>query len=66
MRILIAIPSMDQVPAQFAASLAMLRKTEETAVAFEISSLIYTARNTLALKAIEHKADYILWLDSDM
>ena len=66
MKILIAIPSMDQMPAQFTASLAMLRKTEETAVAFEISSLIYTARNNLAMKAIEHEADYILWLDSDM
>lgn len=66
MKVLIAVPSMDQVPAQFTASLAMLRKTEETSVAFEISSLVYTARNNLATSAIKHDVDYVLWLDSDM
>ena len=66
MRILIAVPCMDQVPAQFAASLATLRKTEETVVAFQISSLVYTARNELAKTAIQLNADFVLWLDSDM
>lgn len=66
MRILIAIPCMDQVPAQFAQSLATLNRVDETLVAFQISSLIYTARDELAKKAIELAADYVLWLDSDM
>lgn len=57
---------MDQVPAQFCQSLATLEKTGPTVVAFQVSSLIYTARNNLALMALEQEADYILWLDSDM
>ena len=67
MRTLIAIPSMDQVPAQFAASLAMLEKPKgETVVGFQIGSLIYEARNQLARQAIKMEADYVFWLDSDM
>lgn len=63
---LVCVPSMDQVPAQFAQSLACLQKVGQVAVAFQISSLVYTARNELAKKAIEMGADYVLWLDSDM
>lgn len=66
MSTLIAIPSMDEVPAVFAQALSMLEKVDETAVAFQIGSLIYTSRNALAKKAIEMDADYVLWLDSDM
>ena len=66
MKILIAIPSMDEVPSQFAHSLATLRKVEECAVTFQIGSLIYTSRDELAKKSIEMEADYIFWLDSDM
>lgn len=66
-KILIAVPCMDQVPAQFASSLAMLQKGANiTAVAFQISSLIWTSRDALATKAIQSEADYMLWLDSDM
>ena len=58
MRTLIAIPSMDQVPAQFAASLAMLEKPKgETVVGVQIGSLIYEARNQLARQAIKMEAD---------
>lgn len=66
MKTLICVPCMDSVPAQFAQSLACLEKEGQTAVAFQISSLIYTARNELAKKAIEMEADQVLWLDSDM
>lgn len=67
MKIFIAIPSMDQVPAQFAQSLATLNKVDgECLVSFQIGSLIYHSRDALARKAIECDADYILWLDSDM
>lgn len=66
MKVLIAVPCMDQVPAQFAQSLATLDKVGECGIAFQISSLIYTARNKLAMIAIEKECDYVLWLDSDM
>lgn len=57
---------MDQVPAQFCQSLAMLKKVDECAVAFQIGSLIYTSRDSLCKKAIKMGADYVFWLDSDM
>lgn len=66
MKTLIAVPAMDQVPTYFAQSLATLNRVGDTMVAFEIGSLVYTARNNLAKKAIELGADYVLWLDSDM
>lgn len=66
-KILIAIPCMDQVPAPFAQSLAMIQKTEDNvACAFQMGSLIYTSRNNLALQAMKTEFDYMLWLDSDM
>ena len=67
-KILIAIPCMDQVPAPFAQSLAMIRKPDNDSVAcaFQMGSLIYTSRNNLALQAMQLETDYVLWLDSDM
>ena len=66
MNILIAVPSMDSVPAVFAQSLSMLEKEGNCAVAFQVGSLIYHSRNDLAKKALEMGADYIMWFDSDM
>lgn len=66
MKILIAIPSMDTVPVQFASSLAMLQRTGDCSVAFQVGSLVYTARNDLAKAAIKSEADLVFWLDSDM
>lgn len=66
MKTLIAVPCMDQVPAQFAQSLATLKKVGPCVVAFQVGSLIYTSRNNLAALAIKNGVDYILWLDSDM
>lgn len=66
MKTLICVPCMDQVPALFAQSLAMLQKVDDTAVTFRIGSLIYMSRNMLAAKSIQMEADYVLWLDSDM
>ena len=68
MKILIAVPCMDQVPAPFAQSLAMLQKPEEAecSLAMQMGSLIYTSRNSLAQRAIQMDADYVFWLDSDM
>lgn len=66
MKTLIAVPCMDQVPAQFCQSLAMLKKVGECAIAFQVGSLIYTSRDNLSKKAVSMGADYIFWLDSDM
>ena len=66
LKVLIAVPSMDMVSARFAQSLAAIQKPCESAVAFQIGSLIYDARNKLVQQAIKYEADYIMWLDSDM
>ena len=66
MKVFIAVPCMDQVPAPFCQSLALLQKTGECTLAMQSGSLIYTSRNTLATNAIQMEADYVLWLDSDM
>lgn len=66
-KILICVPSMDQVAAGFAQSLAMLQKGgNETAVMFQVGSLVYDSRNKLAKQAIKMEADYTMWFDSDM
>lgn len=66
MKTLIAVPCMNQVAAEFAQSIACLNKVGDCACAFQIGSLVYESRNSLAKKAIEIEADYVLWLDSDM
>ena len=66
-KILICIPSGDLVASGFAQSLAMLKKgNNETAIMFQVGSLIYDARNKLAKQAIKMGADYTMWFDSDM
>ncbi len=65
-KILVAIPSMDTVPARFAQSLAMLQSVDDTKVMFNIGSLVYMSRETLCVHAVKMEADYMLWLDSDM
>lgn len=66
MKILIAVPCMDQVPAPFCQSLAQIQKVGECVLSMKSGSLIYTARNELATAAIQIEADYVFWLDSDM
>lgn len=65
-KILIAIPSMDTVPVQFALSLATLRRVGNPVISFKVGSLVYTARNDLAKMALDTEADFVFWLDSDM
>ena len=65
MKTLIAIPSMDQVPALFAQSLATLNRVGDCLVSFQMGSLVYDSRNALGKKAIQYDCDYVLWLDSD-
>ena len=66
MKVFIAVPSMEQVPALFAQSLALLQREEGTMLGWEVGSLVYNARNNLARQAIKAEADWVLWLDSDM
>lgn len=66
MKILIAVPCMDQVPAPFCQSLAQLQRIGECVLMMQSGSLIYTSRNDLATAAIQIDADYVFWLDSDM
>lgn len=66
MKVFIAVPSMDSVPALFCQSLALLQRAGDTMIGFEVGSLVYNARNNLARQAIKSEADYVLWLDSDM
>lgn len=66
MKILICVPSMDQVAAGFAQSLATLNKVGECAISFVCGSLVYDARNKLSRQALEFGADYTVWFDSDM
>lgn len=66
MKILIAVPCMDQVPAPFCNSLALLQKVGDCTLMMKSGSLIYTSRNALATAAIQTEADLVFWLDSDM
>lgn len=66
MKIFIAVPCMDQLPAPFAQSLATLNRVGDCMVGFQIGSLVYDSRNNLARRAIASEADMVLWLDSDM
>ena len=69
-KILIAVPCMDQLPAQFAHSLATLTSygIEDTTISiwFNLGSLIYTSRDQIAKKALLDEADLVMWFDSDM
>jgi hypothetical protein len=74
MKIMVAVPSHDQLPALFAYDLAQmmaytaanLPNDGSLALTFCTGTLIHTARNDLAKMAVEKGADLILWLDSDM
>lgn len=65
MKNLIAVPCMDNVSFKFAESLLALDK-QGAPVSFKPNSLVYDARNLLALYAIEQHYDNVLWIDSDM
>ncbi len=69
-KVLIAVPCMDQLPAQFAHSLATLTSygipDTKISVWFNLGSLIYSSRDQIAKKALADEADLIMWFDSDM
>lgn len=69
-KVLIAVPCMDQLPAQFAHSLASLTsygiEDVQISVWFNLGSLIYTSRDQIAKRALSDEADLVMWFDSDM
>ena len=66
MKVFIAVPSMDTIPALFAQSLALLKRECDVQIGWEVGSLVYHARNNLARQALKTDADWVLWLDSNM
>ena len=71
MRLLVAVPTVDYVPADFVKSLANLslrlgRERIPADVQIIGGTLVYIARNRLALRAIRDEYTHVLWLDSDM
>lgn len=62
---LIAVPCMDMVNTTFMCSLIDLEKPEGTVYTVTKNTLIYSARNMIAINAIRNGFDRVLWLDSD-
>jgi hypothetical protein len=70
-KLAILIPCRETVYSLFTASLVELIKTTTMAgidvhVIYDQSTILLTQRERLAQQALEIKADYALWLDSDM
>jgi hypothetical protein len=71
MKLLIAIPTKDQMPYQFVESLLNLTRRLDADgidydVAFQGGTLVYVGRDKLALKGISGDYTHMLWLDADM
>lgn len=75
MKVMVAIPCGATMPVEFVSSLIGLVSQKqmlkdkydvEIEVVFHTGSLVYEARNRLVKIAKDYKADFILWLDSDM
>lgn len=71
MKLLIGIPTTDFVHVEFLRSLsALLLRLKDNGVRFELQiesgTLVYTARERIAQKAVNEHFTHVLWLDSDM
>lgn len=71
MKLLIGVPCVDYIHAEFVKSLVNLtRELDHKGVNFEVflcaGSLIHIARDKIASKAINEEFTHVLWLDSDM
>lgn len=66
-KVVLGIPMIDRIPADFFQSVLTLDlRGLDVKVAVEAGSLVYTARNSIVAYAADAKADYIMWMDSDM
>lgn len=71
MKLLIAVPAFDQIPTKFVECLTALlqrlyRDGLSVDVKFLTGTLVYAARDKLAIHAITHDYSHVLWLDADM
>ena len=71
MRLMIAVPTTDYMPAGFVKSLTKLMKElSRQKINYDVEvlsgTLVYFARNRLAQKAVNEGYTDVLWLDSDM
>lgn len=71
MRLLIGVPTLDYVNAEFMKCLVRLvMKLKDQGVDFDLEintgTLVYLARDRIAHKAINEHFTHVLWLDSDM
>ena len=68
MKLLIGIPCMDKVDTIFMASILGMRRPTDAQINFDIKkgSMIFDARNEIAIDAITQEADRVLMVDSDM
>lgn len=65
-KVLIAVPCMGSVSADFFDSIVHLRNDGTNLLALEANSLVYNARAHLTMKAIEIGAEWMMFIDSDM
>lgn len=71
MKLMIAIPTRDEMPYLFVKSLTdLIRKLDADEVDYEIAfqnaTLVYIGRDRLAERAMNEGFSHVLWLDSDM
>lgn len=71
MKLLIGIPTLDYVNVEFMKCLtALILRLRDDGIKFDIDiesgTLVYTARERIAHKAINEGFSHVLWLDSDM
>ena len=71
MKLLIGIPSLDYVHADFVKSLtALIMRLKDENVDFDVQietgTLVYAARDKIACKAINEGYTHVLWFDADM
>ena len=71
MKLLVAVPTVDYVSAEFMKCLCgLIKKLASDGVNFDYQiiagTLVYWARNRLAKRAIDNGFTHVLWLDSDM
>ena len=66
MKILIGIPCMDEVDTLFMASILGMKRTGEIHFDIKKGSMIFDARNEIAVDAITQEADRVMMIDSDM
>lgn len=65
-KVLLGIPMLGTVTAEFLKSLVTIQSVNEMQLGLEVNSMTYTARNRLAGKALDSGYDYLVMVDSDM